>query len=115
MKKFTVVAVLTLGLHSTSAMAAAPQFGTRDGELACAGLMAVGLAAASASKPPEQRVVNAIAMALGFYVGRLSRSEPGAKKQDIQQAMGKLTPEEKGAYANQCLEKAGDLMTPTLS
>lgn len=114
MKKLKTVVVVLVCLQSTSALAAVPKYGTPDGELACVGLMGVGLAAAGAAQPPEPRVVNAIAMALGFYLGRVSKSRPGAKKQEIETALAKLTLEEKNAYANECLKNAADLMTPTL-
>ena len=113
-KKLKAVVAAVACLQSTSALAAVPQFGTPNGELACVGLMGVGLAAAGAAQPPELRVVNAIAIALGFYLGRLSKSGPGAKKQDIDRVLAQLTLEEKNTYANQCLKKAADLMTPTL-
>ena len=115
MAKFgAIIAALALCFHPTGVSAAVPQFGTPDGERACAGLMGVGLAGAGSSQPPVPRVVNTIAIALGFYLGRLSKIDPGVKKQDIDRAVAKLTVEEKNTYANLCIKKAGELMGPVL-
>lgn len=115
MKPPLVAAIATLLCsHAGAAAAAVPEFGTRDGELACVGLMETGLAGASRSQPSYPKVVGAIAMALGFYLGRLSKIDPNATKQDIDAAVASLPLDEKNAYIKACLKKASELMTPTL-
>jgi hypothetical protein len=106
---FTAVAV-AVALQAGSASAAVPEFGSPEGELACFGLVNLGLAGASASKPAQPQIVSAMAMALGFYLGRLSKIDPNATMANVDAALGKLTLEEKNVYANQCLKKASQLM-----
>lgn len=102
---------ISLSLVSSHAWAA-PEFGAREGDLACLGLLGMGLAGASASQPAEPSVVAALSMAFGFYLGRASKLEPKAGKLEVDGAINKLTLEEKNAYANLCLRKASELMAP---
>lgn len=116
MKTFKAGAVaLILCSQPASVSASAPQFGTKDGELGCVGLVSLGLAGAGASQPPVPQVVVAMSMALGFYVGRLTKVDPKATKQDVEGVLAKLTLEEKNAYVNVCVKKAAELMGPALN
>lgn len=116
MKTFKIAAAaLILCFHPMSASAAAPQFGTTEGELACVGLVGLGLAGAGASQPPVPQVVIAMSMGLGFYLGRLTKVDPKATKQDVDRVLTKLTLEEKNTYVNVCVKKAAELMGPTLN
>lgn len=115
MKTFKVgVAALILGIQPASASAAVPQFGTAEGELGCVGLVGLGLAGAGASQPPVPQVVAAMSMALGFYLGRLTKVVPKATKQDVDRVLTKLTLEEKNTYVNVCVKKAAELMGPAM-
>jgi hypothetical protein len=115
MKPFLIAAISTLlCFHAGAAAAAVPEFGTRDGELACVGLVGVGLTGASRSQPSYPNVVTAVAMAEGFYLGRLSKVDPNATKQDVDAAVAKLSLDEKNAYLGACLKQAAELMKPTL-
>lgn len=107
------VAALILCVPPASVSAAVPVFGTTEGELGCVGLVGLGLAGAGASQPPVPRVVGAMTMAFGFYLGRLSKADPTASKQDVDRVLAKLTLEEKNTYVNTCIKKAGELMKPS--
>lgn len=108
------IVALIMCFPPVSASAAVPQFGTTEGELGCVGLLGLGLASASAAQPPDQKKVGAMVMALGFYLGRLTKVDPKATKQDIGRVLTKLTLEEKNTYGNVCVRKAAELMEPTL-
>lgn len=116
MKTFkAAAAALMLCFQPAVASASVPEFGATEGELGCVGLMGIGLAGAGASQPPVPRVVGAMAMALGFYLGRLTKVDPKATKQDVDRVLTKLTLEEKNTYVNLCVKKAAELMGPTLN
>ncbi|MDO9429788.1 MAG: hypothetical protein Q7T84_00660 [Phenylobacterium sp.] len=108
-------AALILCFQPAGVSAAVPEFGTTEGELGCVGLMGIGLAGAGASQPPVPQVVGAMAMALGFYLGRLTKVDPKATKQDVDRVLTELTLEEKNTYVNVCIKKAAELMRPTLN
>jgi hypothetical protein len=110
MRNAIVVAGLVLGLSSTAARAAVPEYGTRDGELACTGLLDYAFRGASASKSPVPEVVTAITAAFSFYIGRLSKADPAATRQDALQAVEKLSLEEKNAYGTVCMKKSAEIM-----
>jgi hypothetical protein len=107
-----VATTLILYFQSSAAPGAVPEFGTREGELACAGLVELAYQGAQASKPSVPQVVLATAMAVGFYAGRLSEVDSKATKRDIDQALARLTLDEKNNYANACIKKAADLIGP---
>lgn len=113
MKTLIATAALLLG-SAASAEAAVPAFGTKDGELACVGLMEIGFRGATAAKPQVPQAVVSLAIAYAFYIGRLSVAAPNATKQDIAAALAKLSLEDKNAYVSVCLKKASEGMEPHL-
>jgi len=115
MKRLKAGAIaLILCLHAPPARTAVPEFGTPEGELSCVALVGVAVTGAEALQPPKPGLVQAMAIAFGFYLGRLSKVDPDATKQDVDRAMAKLTLEDQNSYVNLCLKKAGELMGPTL-
>jgi hypothetical protein len=116
MKKLQAgVAALALCFLTTTASAAIPVFGTKESELACVGLVGMALSGASTSKAPEPKAVTALSIALGFYLGRVSKVDPKAGKQDVDRELAKLSNEEKNTHGNACIKKAIEQMGPTLS
>ncbi len=105
---------LLLCFQPIDVSAAVPQFGTVEGELGCVGVVGLGLAGAGAAQPPVPRVVVAMSMALGFYLGRLSKVDPKATKRDVDGVLNKLTVEEKNTYVNVCVKKSAELMGPAM-
>ena len=114
MRRWAMLGLAAALAGASGAEAAAPDAGTRDGELACVGLMSLGLAGASASDPSYPKVVAAMAMALGYHLGRLSKSAPTPSKAQVDAAMARLSLEEKNTYGNQCLKQAASGMQPVL-
>ena len=112
--RLAIGGLAALVLSAQPAEAAVPEFGTREGDLACAGLVDLGFKGALASKPPVAQVVVAVGLAYGFYIGRVSKLEPRATKDDIKAAVESLSLEDKNTYANACLKNAGELMKPHL-
>lgn len=115
MKTLVAMAVLVLGCGSTTAEAAVPTFGGRDGDLTCVGLLDHAFRAVAGAKPQKPDIVVAMTAAYSFYIGRLSKADPSATKADAQGAIGKLTPEEKNAYSGTCMTKAAQALSVHLN
>lgn len=109
----TLLAAAALAFCGPSiANAAVPEFGTRQSDLACVGLMKIAVNGAMASKPQVPEVMLATTAAYSLYVGRLSRSDPSATKAAIAQAVDQLTLQEKNVQVNACMQKAAEIMRP---
>lgn len=102
--RINVLAFTAALAAATASQAAVPEYGSRPGELACAGLVGYAFRGASASQPPNPQVVTATAAAYGFYMGRLSKLSPAATKTEVNQVLEKLSLEEKNTYGNLCLK-----------
>lgn len=113
-KKLIAAAALLVGCYAATASAAVPEFGTKEGELACTGLMAMGFQGATASQPQKPQAVVSIAIAYSFYIGRLSVAAPNATKPQTESAASKLTLEEENTYVAVCLKKASEAIGPHL-
>lgn len=103
-------AAVSLALGWSAASAAAPEFGTREGELACVALMGVGVLGARDAKPVVPQFVDALTAAHDFYVGRLSKVDPDATRQDAARIVQNLTPAERQDYAAVCVERAAEVL-----
>lgn len=114
MKKLIAAAALLVGCYAATASAAVPEFGTKEGELACTGLMALGFEGATTSQPQDPKAVVSIAIAYSFYIGRLSKAAPNATRPETETAASRLTLEEKNAYVAVCLKKASEAIGPHL-
>lgn len=111
MKTLLAAAALAFCVPPT-AIAAVPEFGTRQSDLACTGLLRVAVRGAMAAKPQAPEVVVATTAAYSLYIRRLSKAEPPVAQADIAKAVDQLTLEEKNAQVNTCMKKAADIMAP---
>ena len=92
----------------------ARELADEQGELACAGLLDLAFRSSSAAAKPDPKTVTVTAMAFSFFVGRVNAAQPRATPAEIKAAAAKLTPEERNAYGNLCLKKAGEVMSPLM-
>jgi hypothetical protein len=114
MKTKIAASLLVLAAVAGPAAAAAPTYGTPQGELACAGLLDLAFRSSSTAAKPDPKTVTVTAMAFSFFVGRVNQAQPRATPAEIKAAAAKLTPDERNAYGNLCLKKAGEVMSPLL-
>ena len=101
---------LAASLCAGAASAATPAYGTRDGDLACAGLLAIAYEGVNASTEKNQQLLVATISAYGVYIGRLSKSGGAPTKAAIGTVVDKMSNEEKTAFGRVCLTKAADLL-----
>jgi len=101
---------LAASLCAGAAAAATPQYGTRDGDLACAGLLAIAYEGVNASPDKKEQLLVATMSAYGVYIGRLSKSGSATTKPAIGAVVDKMSNEEKTAFGRICLTKAADLL-----
>jgi hypothetical protein len=94
---------------TTQASAALPEFGTREGELACAALFDMAYQGAKQSAP-DPSIAAAAAAAWGIYVGRLSKEQQPATGREAQAVLRKLSVEEMDAYMQVCKAKASEIL-----
>lgn len=108
-KSLFLSAALLAATQASAAMAAPPTAGSREFDLACAGLTGVAFQGAKTSKAPEDTQF-ALLNAYGIYVGRLSmRPNPGSVK-EVDQIAGALSPEERNTVVNACMAKAKETL-----
>lgn len=101
---------LVLCLCAGTAGAATPTFGTRDGDLGCAGLLAIAYEGAKAADSSKEQVLAAAISAYGVYVGRLSKASPPPTKQAIGVVIDKMSADDRNNYGRICLTRAGELL-----
>lgn len=114
MKTKIAASLLALTALAGPAAAAPPQYGTPQGELACAGLLDLAFRSSSTAAKPDPKTVTVTAMAFSFFVGRVNQSQPRATPAEIKAAAVKLSTEDRNTYGNLCLKKAGEAMSPLL-
>ncbi|HEY9234294.1 MULTISPECIES: hypothetical protein [Phenylobacterium] len=105
-----IAGVLAGSLIAGAAEAASPRFGTREGDLGCAGLLAVAYEGAKASAKPQEQVLSATIAAYGVYIGRLSATSGPITRQAMGQVVDKMSNEERNAFGRACLARAGELL-----
>ena len=101
---------LAAGLWANAAFAVTPKYDTRDGDLACAGLLAIAYEGVNASPEKNQQLLVATISAYGVYIGRLSKSGGAPTKAAIGAVVDKMSNEDKTAFGRVCLTKAADLL-----
>ena len=73
-----LIAALALSCQAAAASAAVPQFGSKEGDLTCLGLVGLGFRGSIAAKPQDPKMVTTAAVAYSYYLGRLSVAAPNA-------------------------------------
>lgn len=109
-----LIAALALSCQAAAASAAVPQFGSKEGDLTCLGLVGLGFRGSIAAKPQDPKMVTTAAVAYSYYIGRLSVAAPTATGADIDAALAKLSTEEKNSFVDTCVKKAAETLTPHL-
>lgn len=108
-KSLILGAAVLAACQSGAALAATPAPGSREFDLACAGLTGVAFQGAKASKASAETQF-ALLNAYGIFVGRLSmRASPGNVK-EVDQIAGALSPEDRNKVVNACMAKAKETL-----
>jgi hypothetical protein len=101
--------ILIAALQVNSALAAVPEVGSREGDLACVGLIDIGYQGAKQSGAPTD-VQSALMGAYGMYLGRLSKEAKRGDHKEVEEVLGRLSLEEKNSAIAACMKNAAQIM-----